>query len=344
MAGSWTPSARLKKIAMERAQPLSASLELTYRCNWRCVFCYNPRHHDRRGLSGEEWLGVLDELRALGTLYVALTGGEPLTHPEFFAIARGVRARAFALRILSNGALITETAADEIAALRPIAVEMSLHGARAETHDRATATPGSFDALLRGMGRLREREVSVVLKTPLTRLNEDEVEPMRALAEEGGVPWRVDPVLTPRDDGDPGPLGYRASPSVIERVYERLAAAGQLPHEERLKGGVNCGLGRTTLAVDPEGNVFPCMQWRRAPLGNVRATPLRELWPTSETRQEAAAVARAANDRLVEGGGALATFPFCPALARQRTGDPLRPDEGHREQAEMAQRIRLSAG
>ena len=96
MATGWTPSARLKRIAIERAQPLAASLELTYRCNWRCVFCYNPRHHDQRGLSGAEWIGVLDELRALGTLYVSLTGGEPLTHPEFFAIARGVRERAFA--------------------------------------------------------------------------------------------------------------------------------------------------------------------------------------------------------------------------------------------------------
>jgi MoaA/NifB/PqqE/SkfB family radical SAM enzyme len=342
MAGEWTPSARLKKIAIERAQPLAASLELTYRCNWRCVFCYNPRHHDRRGLCGAEWLDVLDELRALGTFYVGLTGGEPLTHPEFFAIARGVRERALALRILSNGALVTERAADEIATLRPMAVEMSLHGSRAETHDRATATPGSFDAMLRGADRLLERGVSVVLKTPLTRLCEDEIEPMHALAEARGVPWRVDPVLTPRDDGDPGPLAYRASPRALERIYRRLAAAGQLPHEDRLKGGVNCGLGRTTIAVDPEGNVFPCIQWRKSPMGNVRETPLRELWPVAEGRREAAAVARAANDKLVAVGGAVGVFPFCPALAQQTCGDPLRIDERHRAQAEAAERVRRS--
>jgi MoaA/NifB/PqqE/SkfB family radical SAM enzyme len=340
----WTPSGRLKRIALERAQPLSASLELTYRCNWRCVFCYNPRHHDRRGLSGSEWLAVLDELRALGTLYVSLTGGEPLTHPEFFAIARGVRERAFALRILSNGALITEKTADKVAGLKPMAVEMSLHGSRAETHDRVTATPGSFDALLRGVDRLLERGVSVVLKTPLTRLCEDETEPMQALAEARGVPWRIDPVLTPRDDGDPGPLAYRASASALERTYRHLAAVGRLPHEERLKGGVNCGLGRTTIAIDPEGNVFPCIQWRRAPMGNVRETPLRQLWPVAEGRAEAAAVARAANDRLVDSGGAVAAFPFCPALAYQNTGDPLRLDDRHREEAELAERIRRSTG
>jgi len=343
MAGTWTPSARLKQVAMQRAQPLSATLELTYRCNWRCVFCYNPRHHDRRGLSGAEWLAVLDDLRALGTLYVALTGGEPLTHADFLAVAWGVRRRALALRILTNGALITERMADEIAALAPLGVEMSLHGAEAATHDAATATPGSFDAMLRGLDRLRERGVATVLKTPLTRLNEGQIDAMHELAGARGVPWRVDPVLTPRDDGDVSPLEWRASASAVERIFHRLAALGQLPHEDRAHGGLNCGLGRTTLAVSPEGDVFPCMQWRKAPLGNVRETPLRELWPTSPERVRAAAVSAAANDRLVERGGALASFPFCPAIAQQRTGDPLRPDDDHRQQAEIAEGIRRAA-
>jgi MoaA/NifB/PqqE/SkfB family radical SAM enzyme len=340
-AVAWTPSARLKQAALEGAQPLSASLELTYRCNWRCVFCYNPRRHDVRPLAVADWLAVLDDLRSLGTLYVALTGGEPLVYPGFLAVARAVRERAFALRVLTNGALVTDALADEIAALRPLAVELSLHGDRAETHDRATATPGSLHALLRGLDRLRCRGVGVVLKTPLTRLNEAEITGMRRLADERGVPWRIDPVLTPRDDGDAGPLAYRASADATERVFRELAAQGQLPREERTEGGTNCGLGRTTVAIDPEGNVFPCLQWRRAPLGNVRVTPLRDMWAGSAERLRAASVARAANDRLVQAGGALASFPFCPALALQHTGDPLHTDAAHRAQAEAAERVRL---
>jgi MoaA/NifB/PqqE/SkfB family radical SAM enzyme len=185
--------------------------------------------------------------------------------------------------------------------------------------------------------------VSVVLKTPLTRINEAEIEPMHELAGARGVPWRVDPVLTPRDDGDPGPLAWRPSTAAIELIYQRLADAGQLPHEKRWKGGVNCGLGRTTLAIDPEGNVYPCMQWRKAPLGNIRETPLVDLWPTSSRRVEAAAVARTANDRLVAAGEALASFPFCPALAQQNGDDPLTPNPAHEEQAEIALRLRRDA-
>jgi MoaA/NifB/PqqE/SkfB family radical SAM enzyme len=195
--------------------------------------------------------------------------------------------------------------------------------------------------MLRGLDRLLGRGVGVVLKTPLTHLNEGEVEGMRRIAGERGVPWRLDPVLTPRDDGDPGPLAFRASPESVERMFRDLKALGQLPQEERTAGGTNCGVGRTTIAVDPEGNVFPCLQWRRAPLGNVRETPLRDMWTGSEERLAAAAVARAANDRMVEAGTALASFPFCPALALQRTGDPLRPDASHLEQAEAALRVRL---
>jgi hypothetical protein len=65
------------------------------------------------------------------------------------------------------------------------------------------------------------------------------------------------------------------------------------------------------------------------------------MWAGSAERLRAADVSRAANDRLVEAGGALASFPFCPALALQHTGDPLQPDAVHRAQAEAAGRVRL---
>jgi AdoMet-dependent heme synthase len=333
-------SQRLKHRALLLAQPLGAHLELTYRCNWRCVFCYNPRHADLRGMRLAGWSAVLDDLRALGTLTVSLTGGEPLTHPDFLAIAAGVRDRAMALRVLTNGALVTDAGADAIAVLRPIGVEMSLHGAGPATHDRTTAVPGSFAAMLEGADRLRARRVPLLWKTPLTRLNEDELDGMIALAEARGVPYHVDPTITPKDDGDAAPLAYTPSAAGLDRLFRRLAAVGKLPGVERAKDGLNCGLGRVTLAVDPEGNVYPCLQWRTTSLGNVRETPLRELWRTSPVRAEAAEVSRSANERLRSEGGALSRFPFCPAIAAQRTGDPLVPDADHVARALAAERVR----
>jgi len=333
----WVP---LKRRAVAIAQPLSAILELTYGCNWRCVFCYNPRHHDPRGLTGAEWIAVLDDLRALGTLTVTLTGGESLLHRDFLAIARAARARSLAVRVFTNGALVDEAMADALAGLDPVGVELSLHGATAETHDRTTGRPGSFAALLEGLARLQRRGLRLLLKTPLTRLNEHELEAVVDLVDALGVAHKLDAVINPRDDGDLGPLGYRASPAGVERMYRLVAERGRLPHTDREPGMVNCGLGRITLAVDPEGNVYPCLQWKRTSLGNVRRTPLRELWHGSLERQEAARVALEANEAVRGMGEAVSSFPYCPALAFQTTGDPLRPDPFHVEQAETVARLR----
>lgn len=329
-----------KQRALAQAQPLSVHLELTYACNWACVFCYNPRRHDLRRLSGDEWVHVLEELRALGTLTLTLTGGEPLLHPDFFEVAGAARKRAFALRIFTNGTLVDDVVADRLAALAPAGIELSLHGGKAETHDRTTGRAGSFDAMMAGVSHLLARDLPVVLKTPLTRLNEDELEAMMTLAARLGVSYRVDAMLTPRDDGDQGPLRYRATPAGVERMFRRLAADGRLPKAERSPNGVNCGLGRVTMAIDPDGNVFPCIQWRTTSLGNVRMTPLRQLWAGSPVREEAASTSRAANGRLLEMGEDLAEFPFCPALAAQRTSDPLTPDADHMLHAALVGRIR----
>jgi MoaA/NifB/PqqE/SkfB family radical SAM enzyme len=331
---------RVKRRALDAAHPLAAHCELTYRCNWRCVFCYNPRHHDRRNLSTAEWVGVVDELQALGVLMVTLTGGEPLAHPGFLEIAAAVRERNLAFRVLTNGALVTDALAAALADLQPLGAELSLHGARAETHDRATALPGSFEAMKLGLDRLRERGVPVLVKTPLTSINESELEDIVALAEGWDVPHQLDANITPRDDGDPAPLAFRASREGVETLYRLVAEKGDLPDTTREAGGLNCGLGRITMAVDPEGDVFPCFQWRQSAMGNVRDTRLRDLWKTSTLRAEAAQVAVDANETLSRRSDALSRFPFCPALAAQRTGDPLQVDEDHEAEASIVHRLR----
>jgi MoaA/NifB/PqqE/SkfB family radical SAM enzyme len=333
-----------KARALGLAQPLAVHLELTYRCNLNCGFCYNPRRHDLAPLALDEWEKVLDDLRELGTLWVTLTGGEPLVHPQFLAVAAAVRSRAMALKVFTNGSRVTEELADRLAAMAVAAVELSLHGASATTHDATTRCPGSFRAVLQAVDRLRRRGVSVLLKTPLTRLNEGEIDGMVQLCAEHGVPVRFDPRITARDDGDSSPLAWAPSPAALDALMARLSELGQLPVSTRTAGGTNCGLGRMTLAVDPEGNVFPCIQWRARALGNVRKVALRTIWRESQARQEAADVARHANDRLLTLGSDLATFPYCPAVAFAETGDPLLPDRGQLRVAAAAARARRGIG
>ena len=330
---------RLAARVMSHAIPWSAYAELTYACNWRCVFCYNPRHKDIRRMSSSEWSAVLDSLRRLGTLQLALTGGEPLAHPEFFDIARTARKLAFALRIFTNGALIDADAAREIAALDPLAVELSLHGATSAVHDRTTATPGSFDAMWKAIAHLLDHRVRLVLKTPVTSMNEGELDAIIALCNERGIPLRLDANMTPRDDGDLSPLRYSASPEAKRRVMAIAASLGGIRMLQREEGAANCGVGRVTLVIDPEGNVFPCLQWRERAMGNVREQDLETIWANSAMRQQVMQTSVEANDAMMKLGSAADALPFCPALALQRTGSAVTPDPDYLTNAAIAREV-----
>ena len=335
-----TGSALVKDRALALAQPVSALLELTYRCPCRCLFCFNPRRTDTEPLSTSEWIDLLDDLRALGTLSVTLTGGEPMSRPDFLTIAEAVTKRAFSLYVLTNGVLLDDAMARELGRIRPFAVEVSLHGASAEVHDAATGEPGSHGAAVEAVRRLKRHGVKTVLKTPLTRLNEHELEEMIALGEALGAPHRIDVALTPRDDGDRSPMAYAPTEDSVRRLMAHLHRLGQLPQEERQPGGTVCGLGRISLAMDPEGNVYPCPQWRHQPLGNVRKTRIRDLWRGSESRRRAADASTSANEMLLKSGGPLASYPYCPALAWADTGDPLVPGAGAVARARVAASVR----
>jgi MoaA/NifB/PqqE/SkfB family radical SAM enzyme len=329
-----------KARAHERSIPLTAHLELTYACTWRCAFCYNSRHKDIAPLPLRNWLAVLDDLRSLGTLFVTLTGGEPMAHPHFFEIAREVRRRHLAVTVFTNGSLIDSAAADRMADIRPLSIVLSLHGATAPTHDRTTGVPGSFDALMHAVRHLKSRALPVVLRTPMTCWNEHEMDALIALAQGFEIPLRLDPALTPCDDGSRDPLDLQMSASGIDRLMRRLSAIGSLPTSIRVPGGSNCGVGRSTLAIDPEGTVYPCIQWRHAAMGNVRTTPLTELWTESAARKEAAAVALQVNGWLVSRDEAFATTPYCPGEAVLRAGSPFAASHAFELQARATQRLR----
>lgn len=333
--------ASLKREALEHDVPLVVHLELTRACNLNCVFCCTAQTGEAEApLSLAEWSTVLADLRSLGCLILVLTGGEPLVHPHFREVLLEARQRGFAVRLFTNGTLVDREMAQELGAVGLLAVELSLHGATAETHDRTTGAPGSFDAVWRAVDLLREAGLRVLLKTPLSRLNEHKLGAVTALAQQRGVPLRLDPAIIPRDDGRADSLCYSAGAEATEELFGLLAAEGELRPADRPPGGTNCGVGRLTMAIDPEGRVYPCVRWRHESLGSVREDSLRDIWLRSPVRLDAARTAREASLLLRQQGGPASRHQYCPAIAARTTGDPLRPDRPFLERAAAADRCR----
>ena len=98
---------RIVKKTMDRNIPLIAHWELTYRCNMTCAHCYCVQDESKKELSFSEARFVIDALADMGSLYLTFSGGEILVRDDFFFFSHYAREKGFALRLLTNGTLIT---------------------------------------------------------------------------------------------------------------------------------------------------------------------------------------------------------------------------------------------
>ncbi len=331
-------------------QLASVLVELTYRCNLDCFFCYNDLGLRGKPLSFEQYSAFLHDLASMNVLSVTLSGGEPLAHPDFFRIGALGRELGFVMRVKSNGhALRGELARRLRDEVDPFIVEVSLHGANAETHDRQTRVAGSFARLMENLREMIDLGLRVKVNSTLTVWNENETAEMYAICDELGLPLRFDLQVSPRDDGDRTPLNVAPTPEGIrylmsvenERSAAFLAAAEaarasdgesnvrssvQIPKVEK-----HCGAGSAGIAIDPYGNIYPCVQWRRA-AGNLHETSIRAMWGTAfdefrrQTEEAAGVVAAHPHGKLLN---------FCPGLADVLTGSATRVPEEMERMAEI---------
>ncbi len=304
-------------------------LELTYQCNLDCFFCYNDRTAQGRPMDMSQYRALLEELADLGVLNLVLSGGEPLAHPGFWTIGRWARELGFVVRIKSNGHALRQDVVRRLKVeIDPFAIDISLHGASAEVHDRQTRVPGSFARLMDNLPGLREQGLRVKLNTTLTAWNEHQLEAMHVLADELGYPLQVDPKVTPRDDGDTTPQAIMASDRAVQRL-QRLLLERNPRLASRTDDGVSflsgarkhCGSGSSGLAIDPFGNVYPCVALRRS-LGNLHQQSVAQIWRGNpvleEVRSRMQDVAREVDALGKEGKN----LHFCPGQVHVAGGDP----------------------
>jgi heme d1 biosynthesis radical SAM protein NirJ len=161
---------------------------LIRRCNLTCKHCYSVSADKDfpNELSTKEVFHVMDDLKAFGVPVLILSGGEPLLHPDIFAIAQRAKAMGFYLSLSSNGTLINEANIEAIAKVGFDYVGISLDGLPT-THDRFRRCPGAFEKALQGIRWCQLYGIKVGIRFTLTQDNVNELPQMLQLAEEENI-------------------------------------------------------------------------------------------------------------------------------------------------------------
>lgn len=117
--------------------PLFIAWQLNAECNLGCLHCCEDAGHSMPDeMNREEVFNFLRQIAELNIPYVALSGGEPLLHPQFFEICEFIRKNNISLKVETNGEFIDEKTAKRLAGLKFRSVQISLDGATPATHER----------------------------------------------------------------------------------------------------------------------------------------------------------------------------------------------------------------
>ena len=284
--------AEMNQKALDLGLPISVHLDITYRCNERCVHCYLD-HDDHGEMTTVEIINVLEQLADAGVFFLSLSGGEVLMRRDFFEIVERARKLLFNVKIKTNGVMIGEKEAARLRRLGVEQVQISVYSHRPEVHDAITKLPGSFERTIRAIRFLKSQGLKVTIANVLMAGNFSDQAGVAGLAKELGVLYTLDPTITPKMDGDMSILALRIPGSELREVFHNRELVGDVEEfcapppapDEDVMESLPCSAGHTACYISPYGDVFPCVQFP-LPSGNVRRQKFLDIWNHSEQLNE----------------------------------------------------------
>ena len=278
----------VEKLLFEKAGkegiPLYGVLELLPLCNMKCEMCYVRMDYENMIQKGklctiQEWIQLAKEMKKEGTLFILLTGGEPLLYKGFKELYLELQKMGMIVTINTNGTLIDEEWASFFGSHRPRRINITLYGGGEETYDTLCHYKKGFEQTLRGIKLLQKNNVDVKLNGSLAKGNMDDWEKILDIGEELGIPVRMDTYMYPmlRERKCPYNKQVRMSPDeaadlrvkILQRemgeeifrqsIDYNLYKVLNIEEGEEVPGKMKCKAGKSSFVIAWNGQMRPCV-------------------------------------------------------------------------------------
>ncbi len=242
--------------------PRALLIDPTYACNLNCIGCYAAGYGKDEGLTYNELDRIISEAEKLGVHFFLFTGGEPLMRKDdLLELARKHRFSVF--HAFTNGTLIDEKFANEVAKLKNLTFGFGVEGFKEETDFRRGK--GTYKKIMEAMDLLKERGVPFAYSSCFHPKNYDVVtskEFIDLMAEKGcwagwyftylpvGKDAALDLVCTPEQ------RAY-VSKRIREIRNDKKMNVIDFWNDGYMVGGCIAG-GRQYVHINSRGDVEPC--------------------------------------------------------------------------------------
>jgi MoaA/NifB/PqqE/SkfB family radical SAM enzyme len=292
----WVGTALAPRAGRPLAGPALGTLLVTYRCDLRCTVCDLPARASARRragmseLSTDGFIGVLRDMKRIGTAGVGFTGGEPMLRRDLEPLLRHATRLGLHAHLNSDGFRVAERA-ESLLQTGVRSINISLDGATAAMHDAARRRTGSFDTVLQAFGALRaargrRRLPHLTAVTVLSARNLHQAGDVVRTALAAGAD-RVG-VIPVHDFGhgeeEPDAAAVEAGLDELRALHARGLVDNSTGYLDLLPRAFRgepsplfCYAPYGSVVVDCYGDVFPCfpLMERDEPVGRI---PLVSLW------------------------------------------------------------------
>lgn len=262
-------------------------LELTYRCNERCIHCYVPQDKEDKQieLSSDEIKDVITQAKKIGCMEVLVTGGEPTLRRDFLEICEHIINERMLLNVFTNALNISDRVFNGLISLPLNSVSFSLYGRNPFFHDSITGVKGSFESSLKNILMFKSAGIDVFVKTIVFNNHVDEYEKLHQFCEQIGIAVRPATVLVPKYNGCSNRdlmMDEKSATRFYEYECKRNQQEKSLGLIKRSPNSSVCSAGLSSLCVNPYGEVTACNSLP-IPVGNIREQRLSDIWYKSES-------------------------------------------------------------
>ncbi len=270
--------------------PLYVVLNITNKCNLRCLHCFNNSPTSTNSfyeeLDDNQIVNVVKELGDMKVANVCFSGGEPLMKKQLlFNCLKVLANKNIRTSIVTNGTLIDEETAEMLSVLGVKEVQVSLDGCNEETHEKLRQVKGCFNLALRGIKNLCYFGITTSVSYTLNKWNIREVGPLiEKLSDMAISGFNVRPLLVigeaakETELASPTPKEYREVVKTINE-YKRKGIKFKIDFNDPIshiycyrENNVN-----TVVEIQSNGEIYPsyCIP---ISIGNVKENSLKKYW------------------------------------------------------------------
>lgn len=278
-----------------KPQLTNLHIELTSKCNERCIHCYIPHENKISNISPDLFYTVLEQCRDMRLLHLTLSGGEPMLHKEFCNFLRRCREYNFSVNVLSNLTLLNDEMIEEMKANPLLCVQVSLYSMSPTIHDEITQMKGSFEKTKNAILKLIENDIPLQISCPIMKQNRDCYIDVIEWANEHRIHVGADYNIIAEYNHTTQNLKCRLSLDEIRGVMQNKVKNNikyfeqmELTAAEKKDITPNdfvCSVCRFSICITETGDVYPCAGWQDYTVGNVKETLLKDIWDNSEKIQ-----------------------------------------------------------